>query len=270
MKETSIKKLINLKGRRAIVTGATGGFGTQISLTLAELGADLILLDRPGTNYNSLKESIEKCNENTEIDILDCDLEDESSRQPTIDSIKGLNKNINILINNAAFGGGEDLPGWTAPLQEQSLITWRRALEVNLSAIFHFSQKFANDLELDGSSSIINIASIYGFLGPDWSLYEETEMGNPAAYAASKGGLIQLTRWLATTLAPNIRVNSISPGGIDRNLPEKFVNRYEAKTPLLRMGTDEDIKGAIAFLSSDLSKYITGQNIIIDGGWSAW
>lgn len=95
-------------------------------------------------------------------------------------------------------------------------------------------------------------------------------MGNPAAYAASKGGLIQLTRWLATTLAPAVRVNSVSPGGIARGQPDEFVKRYEARTPLRRMATEEDFKGIIALLASDASSYITGQDIMLDGGWSAW
>ena len=95
-------------------------------------------------------------------------------------------------------------------------------------------------------------------------------MGNPAAYAASKGGLIQFTKWLATTLAPNIRVNSVSPGGVFRNQPDSFVRKYKEKTPLARMANNNDIKGVIAFLSSDLSQYITGQDIMLDGGWSIW
>ena len=119
-------------------------------------------------------------------------------------------------------------------------------------------------------ASIINIASIYGMYGPDWRLYEGTSMGNPAAYGASKGGLIQLTRWLATTIAPSVRVNAISPGGVFRNQPEAFVQRYEAKTPLGRMATEDDFIGIIAFLASDLSKYVTGQNHLVDGGWGIW
>jgi NAD(P)-dependent dehydrogenase (short-subunit alcohol dehydrogenase family) len=95
-------------------------------------------------------------------------------------------------------------------------------------------------------------------------------MGNPAAYAASKGGLIQLTRWLSTTIAPEVRVNAISPGGIWRNQPDIFVKRYEERTPLQRMGTEEDMVGAVVYLASDLSKYVTGQNLMVDGGWTAW
>ena len=95
-------------------------------------------------------------------------------------------------------------------------------------------------------------------------------MGNPAAYAASKGGVVQLSRWLSTTVAPDVRVNTVSPGGIRRNQPESFINKYEAKTPLGRMGTEEDFVGIIGYLASDLSSYVTGQNILVDGGWSVW
>ncbi len=113
-------------------------------------------------------------------------------------------------------------------------------------------------------------ASIYGMVGPDFSLYAGTSMGNPAAYAASKGGLLQLTRYLATALAPRVRVNAITPGGIVRGQPPAFIERYVAKTPLGRMATEEDFKGAIAYLASDLSRYVTGQNLVVDGGWTAW
>ncbi|MBN1551042.1 SDR family oxidoreductase, partial [bacterium] len=118
--------------------------------------------------------------------------------------------------------------------------------------------------------SIINIGSIYGIAGPDMQLYEGTSMGNPAAYAASKGGLVQLTRWLSTVLAPNIRANAITLGGVARRQPEPFCSRYIEKTPLRRMATEEDVKGAAVFLASDMSAYVTGQNIIVDGGFTVW
>ena len=95
-------------------------------------------------------------------------------------------------------------------------------------------------------------------------------MGNPAAYAASKGGLLQLTRWLATTLAPDVRVNAVSPGGIFRGQPQAFVERYTSRTPLGRMASEHDLRGAIAYLASDLSSYVTGQNLAVDGGWGVW
>ena len=107
-------------------------------------------------------------------------------------------------------------------------------------------------------------------VGPDMRLYENTPVGNPAAYAASKGGLLQLTRWLATVLAPDVRVNAITPGGVWRDQPTEFYERYVGSTPLRRMATEEDLKGAVAYLASDLSAYVTGHNLVVDGGWTAW
>ena len=187
-----------------------------------------------------------------------------------IDSIKASGKGINILINNAAFVGSSDLQGWSVPFEEQTIETWRRALEVNLTATFDLCQSLTPLLRQSKGASIINIASTYGLYGPDWSLYKNTDMSNPAAYGASKGGLIQFTRWLSTTIAPNIRVNSISPGGIFRKQPKVFVERYEAKTPLGRMASEDDFRGVVAYLSSDMSKYMTGQNLSVDGGWGTW
>jgi NAD(P)-dependent dehydrogenase (short-subunit alcohol dehydrogenase family) len=148
--------------------------------------------------------------------------------------------------------------------------TWRRALEVNLTAVFDLCQRLTPLLQKSKGANIINICSIYGQYGPDWRLYEGTTLGNPAAYGASKGGVIQLTRWLATTLAPAVRVNSISPGGISRGQAEEFVARYVSRTPMGRMATEDDFRGAVAYLASDLSSYMTGQNLAVDGGWGAW
>jgi NAD(P)-dependent dehydrogenase (short-subunit alcohol dehydrogenase family) len=177
---------------------------------------------------------------------------------------------LDILVNNAAFVGTSRLEGWTVPFLEQLPATWRSALDINLTAPFILTQSCVPLLRDSGHGSIINVGSIYGMVGPNLSLYRDTDMGNPAAYAASKGGLLQLTRWLATVLAPHIRVNALTPGGIARNQPPAFVERYETLTPLARMATEEDFKGAIAFLASDLSAYVTGQNLVVDGGWTAW
>jgi NAD(P)-dependent dehydrogenase (short-subunit alcohol dehydrogenase family) len=266
----TINELMNLQGRRALITGATGGLGKHMAATIVELGGSVILVDRPGSNYSSL---VSELKENSAVDIkyFDCDLENEDERKILISRIKDdYSLGLDILINNAAFGGTTELSGWVTKFEDQSVETWRRAIEVNLTAAFDLSKGFAEILRKNRHGSIINVSSIYGINGPDFSLYEGTEMGNPAAYAVSKGGLIQLTRWLATTIAPDIRVNSISPGGVWRNQPDEFVKRYEAKTPLGRMATEEDFKGIIAYLSSDLSAYVTGQNIVIDGGWTVW
>jgi NAD(P)-dependent dehydrogenase (short-subunit alcohol dehydrogenase family) len=262
-----IVDLMNLKGRRALITGAIGAIGQEIALTIAELGGDLILVDRPNSDYEPIKKSILD-NWCVDIECIDCDLEDENSRVNLIKEVIKSNVNLDILINNAAFVGESNLEGWAEDFDKQSVETWKRAVEVNLTAPFHLCQAFTPLLKKSKVGSIINIASIYGVNAPDYSLYKGTSMGNPAGYSASKGGLIQLTRWLATTVSPDIRVNSVSPGGVYRSQPGEFVERYEAKTPLGRMATEEDFKGVVAYLASDLSAYVTGQNIVVDGGWS--
>lgn len=264
----TIKQLMNLNGRRALITGATGGLGRVMAMALAELGADLILVDRPGSNFYDLLEGLVQWPIRA-ADIA-CDIEQEADRHQLMDRIKADGQGLSILVNNAAFVGSSGLTGWAVPFEQQSLETWRRALEVNLTATFDFCQGLAPVLGQSPGANIINIASIYGMLGPDWQLYEDTTMSNPAAYAASKGGLIQLTRWLSTTLAPKVRVNAISPGGIWRNQPQAFVQRYESRTPLARMANEEDFIGAVAYLATDQARYVTGQNLAVDGGWSAW
>jgi NAD(P)-dependent dehydrogenase (short-subunit alcohol dehydrogenase family) len=263
-----ITKLMNLSGRRALITGANGGMGRVMAHTLAEMGADLVLLDLVGTPLNYIADGL--TNEfKVNVAVRYCDLESQTEREILILKLREIG-GLDILINNAAFVGASDLQGWAVPFEQQSIKTWRRALEVNLTAAFHLCQGLMHLLQVSGRGSIINIGSIYGAYGPDWSLYEGTEMSNPAAYGASKGGLTQLTRWLATTVAPKVRVNAISPGGIARGQPSTFVGRYKARVPLGRMATENDFRGAVAFLASDMSAYVTGQNIAVDGGWGTW
>ena len=265
----TIKKLINLKGRRALITGATGCLGRVMAETLAELGSDLILVDKEGADFKSLSEKLIK-DWRVNVENRICDLEQQAQRTELIAYLKSGSQGLNILINNAAFVGTSELQGWSVPFEQQTVEAWRRAMEVNLTAVFDLSQGLTPMLKIAEGANIINIASIYGVYGPDWSLYSDTKMSNPAAYGASKGGLIQFTRWLSTTISPDIRVNAISPGGILRDQPKAFVQIYEAKTPLGRMAIEDDFRGAVAYLASDLSNYVTGQNLIVDGGWGVW
>lgn len=266
---STIKELINLKGRRAVITGATGSLGKVMADTLAELGANLVLVDQLKPDCEQLCEALKE-RWGIKVKYFVCDLELQNERTELIAWLKSSGEPLNILINNAAFVGTSDLKGWGVPFEEQTVETWRRALEVNLTSIFDLCQGLMPILKNTGDSSIINIGSIYGVHGPDWKLYAGTSMGNAAAYAASKGGLLQFTRWLSTTIAPNIRVNAISPGGVYRGQSEAFVKRYVEKTPFGRMATEDDFRGAIAYLASDLSKYVTGQNLMVDGGFGVW
>jgi len=264
-----INTLIDLKDRTALITGATGKIGLAICETLAELGSNLIMLDNNDCNFKSISNHLKK-KWKVKIETYKCDFEKSDQFDKTLEIIIKKHKKINVLVNNAAFVGTSNLKGWNTVFEKQNLESWRRAFEVNLTAVFSLTQKIVPLMKNAKGASIINIGSIYGNLGPDWTLYKNTNMGNPAAYASSKGGLIQLTKWLSTTLAPNIRANSISPGGIKRNQKLSFIKKYEKKVPLGRMGFEEDLKGIIAYFASDLSSYTTGQNINIDGGFSAW
>lgn len=266
---TRLNSLMSLKGRRALITGGAGHIAVAMAETLAELGASLILVDRDADRLASLANELEGT-WNTPVRCLVCDLESETDRNRIVEAVFADELGLDILVNNAAFVGTTSLEGWAVPFEEQSLDTWRRAFEVNLTAAFHLSKGLLPLLRRSGHGSIVNIGSIYGEHGPDWSLYEGTTMANPAAYGASKGGLFQFTRWLATTIAPRVRVNAISPGGVARGQPDSFVQKYASRTPLQRMAREDDFRGAIAYLSSDLSAFVTGQVLAVDGGWGVW
>jgi NAD(P)-dependent dehydrogenase (short-subunit alcohol dehydrogenase family) len=268
-RDRSIHQLMAMDGRVSLITGGAGHIGQAMAAALAELGSDLVLLDR---DAHALAEAATPliARHGVRVETRVCDLECETELAAVPAWIEQTLGRLDVLINNAAFVGSSELQGWSTPFEEQSLSTWRRALEVNLTAAFALTQGCKRLLEASGHGSVVNVGSIYGVHGPDLSLYAGTAMRNPAAYAASKGGLLQLTRWLATVLAPGIRVNALSPGGVARNQPQPFVERYVARTPLGRMGREEDFKGAITFLATDLSSWVTGQNIMVDGGWGVW
>ena len=265
-----IREQIDLKGRVAVITGGAGYLGRVMADTLAEAGADIAIVDINSERIDGVCGDLQQ-HWNVKTLALKVDLEQEEQvRAIPVAVVKALGR-LDILINNAAFVGTSNLSGWGVPFEEQKTPTWRRALEVNLTAVFELTQASVPYLRASGHGCIINTASIYGIVGPDPRLYTDLpKMFNPAAYASSKGGLVQFTKWCATVLAPDIRVNAITPGGIFRNQNPKFLERYEFRCPLKRMAHEDDFIGATIFLASDLSKYVTGQNIIVDGGFSVW
>ena len=262
-------ELGSLRGRYTPITGASGHLGQVIANNLAELDADPILVDKPGSEFTALTASI---TDRWAVKITNrcCDPEQPEQRAKLVAWLNTDWRKLNILVKNAAFAGTSDLKGWKVPFEDQSVAVRRRALEVNLTAIFDLCKGLTPLLKKAKGANIVNIAPIFGVYGPDWSLYEGAQMGNPAAYSVSKGGLIQLTRWLATTLALAIRVNAISPGGIWRNQLEAFIAKYSSRTPLNRMATEDDLRGAIACMASDMTQHVTGQTLAVDGGWGIW
>ena len=246
------KDFIKLKNKVCLVTGCNGHIGNKITNKLASLGVKII-----GTDLNYKK------NKNLKM-FLQANLENRDDINQIIRKINKKFKKIDILINNAGYVGTSEVNN-----KNYKKVFYNEKFEkLNLSNTIYFTNCLLKNLKRSSSASIINISSIYSFLGYDYKLYKDTIMRAPLAYGVSKAGLVQYTKILSNALAPQIRVNAISPGGIFRKQPKKFIKRYLDKTPLGRMGSEVDVANAVIFLSSNLSTYITGQNIIVDGGYS--
>lgn len=261
----TLRELMSLSGRRALLTGGAGHVGRACAEALLELGATVAILDRDAEACRARAAEL-----GSRALPLACDLADEAVTRAAVREAVRAMGGVDILIHAAAYVGANSIPGWAVRFEEQTAEAWDAALRVNLTAAFVLAQEAKAPLEASGRGAIIMISSIYGVVGPDMGLYSGTDMANPAGYGASKGGILQLTRHLAMLFAPRVRVNAISPGGIVRNQPDAFRKRYEEQTPLGRMATEEDLKGAVAYLASDLSGYVTGHNLLVDGGWTAW
>lgn len=267
----SLTELTNLAGRQGVVTGGGGHIGFAAAQALAELGARVALLDLDAAACKARADELNRMRNGCATPIA-IDLADEKATRTSIrNTIQALG-GLDILIHCAAYVGTTKAAGWAVPFEQQTVEAWDAGMRVNLTSAFVLAQEARRALAASGHGSIIFVSSIYGLVGSDAALYGGTQMNQDRvfAYSASKGGLLQLTRHLAALLAPAIRVNSVSPGGIERGQPELFRERYAARTPLKRMGREEDLKGAIAYLASDLSAYVTGQNLVVDGGWTTW
>lgn len=264
----SLNQLSRLDDRVALIVGGAGHIGRVAADGLAEMGATIVIADISLERSKEVASDLQS-RHGVQTLAIEVDLENEASVKELPKTVIKKFGRIDNLIHLAAIVDPE-LGGWTCKFEDQTSDQWRRGLEINLTSAFLLAQGCIDPLRKSGHGSILLFGSTYGIVGPDWSIYEGTEMGNAAGYAASKGGIIQLTRWLATTLAPLVRVNSLSPGGVYRNHLDSFHNAYSNHTPLKRMATEDDYKGAVAFLASDLSSYVTGHNLVVDGGWTIW
>ena len=265
-----IPDLFDLTFRKALVTGGAGHLGRAIAEALVELGARVVVTDRCTTDGEGrARELCAWAGREDAARFLPCDLADEAATRKLVAEAAAELGGLDLMIHNAAYTGASSIPGWAEPFPDQTVQAFEAACRVNTTSAFVLAQEAAPLLGVCGSGALIFIASIYGFLAPQWDLYEGTGMANPLGYNVSKAGLVQMGRYLATALAP-VRVNCISPGGIARGQPEAFRERYAARTPLARLACEEDFKGAVAFLASEASAYVTGQNLIVDGGWGVW
>lgn len=242
-----------LQHKIVIVTGGSGLIGKELVANINKKGGIAINAD---VNVET----------NLEAGTIQMDITDDKSIQNGIDLIVSKFGRIDGLVNNA-YPRTKD---WGTKFEDIDPESWRKNVDLQMNSYFVCCQKVLKVMKSQKSGAIVNIASIYGVVGNDFTLYEEYGGTSPAAYSAIKGGIINFTRYLASYYGHlAIRVNCVSPGGIFDHQHKSFVTKYEAKVPMKRLGQPDDIAPAVSFLLSDEAKYITGQNLIVDGGWTA-
>lgn len=258
----SVLDLFSLQGKVAVVTGGGVKFGRQCGLALAQAGAKTYVSSRDPENLKRIEESYRQ--DGCRVRALQLDLEDEQSIRTFHETILSENEGrIDVLVNNA---GGRLMAGWN------DADNFSRSMNIYATGLYLITRAFGNAMAANRRGSIINIGSIHGMIGPDASLYEGLGMeGFAPDYYFVKGGIVNFTRFVASYYGPsNVRCNCISPGGLGtEDLSDEFVARYAQRTFLGRMASDQEIGGAIVFLASDASSYVTGANIPLDGGYTA-
>jgi NAD(P)-dependent dehydrogenase (short-subunit alcohol dehydrogenase family) len=274
-KNTSFRAQFELNNKVAVVTGGAGILGKKFCAGLAEFGAKVAVVDIDESSAITYADELQEVY-GVECVGISCDVSNPDFVKNMANEVENTLGLIDILHNNAATRG-PDLKKFLAPLEEYSLETWNEIMSVNLDGMFLVAQEIGSKMAERGCGSIIQTASIYGStMGPDQSIYEGSEymgmhINTPPAYPASKGGVLALSNYLATYWAKaGVRVNTLSPGGVESGQNNIFCANYSKRIPMGRMANADEIVGALIFLASDASSYITGQNIFVDGGLSAW
>lgn len=265
--------LFSLKNKVAIVTGAIGLIGKEHCKALSEAGANVIVTDIDEQKCIEFAKTLQ-----TESLGIDMDVTNPESIKFVRDKVLEKFGHIDVLVNNAAINDMFENPkaaSEQSKFENYPLELWQKSVNVNLTGVFLCSQILGYEMAKQKSGSIINIASTYGITAPDQSLYIK-ENGTqsfykPPAYSATKGAIIMFTRYLAAYWGKDgVRVNTLTPGGVENFQDEFFMKSYSKRTMLGRMAKPTDYKGALIFLASNASSYMTGANLIVDGGWTAW
>ena len=269
-KTDQLERLFSLKGRVAIVTGAAGQLGGEYVRCLLGAGAKVGAFDINFDNPKSILDSIDS----PELLKVRVDITDRASIEKGLKEVTERLGSPSILVNNAAIDAPPNSTEVdTGPFETYPESSWDRMMEVNLKGMMLCCQVIGGHMAQKGGGSIINIASIYGILSPDQRIYEykDKPFFKPVSYCVSKSGVLNLTRYLATYWAKkNVRVNTLTLGGVFNNQDETFLKNYSSKVPLGRMARADEYNGAILFLASDASSYMTGANLVVDGGYSCW
>ena len=256
----------SISGRVAVVTGATGFLGREHCDSLAEIGATVVAVDLDAAKLDESAEQIRK-RWGTSVLTRTVDITNRSAVSALAAELLASLGRIDVLVNNAQL----QLPTSWVEFEDLPVEDWRRILDVNLTGTFLCSQAVGRAMRVARQGSIINFGSIYGMIGPDFRVYEGTPFTTAAVYSASKAGVYGLTRYLATYYGPhNVRANAVTPGGIFNGHTDPFLSAYNERVPMRRMGTASELRGVMQFLASDASTYVTGQNIPVDGGRTAW
>ena len=280
-----ILKKFSLKDKTAVITGGTGLLGSVYTHSLLSLGASVIVIDKKIDKTKFIKNLVKEYNLTKEIinkiKFVKCDITNKKQIDKSFKKIRSNLKNLKVLINNASLVkqvGNDDLRDTYKPFLQMKQKDWEDFFSVDLTGTLLVTQKCIPFLRKNGGGSIINISSTYGILSPDQRIYESLSPKNskqkiekPIGYSISKSGVLNMTRFLATKFAEDkIRVNTLTLGGVYANNPKSFVKSYSDKTPLRRMADKNEYAGPIIFLATDASSYMTGSNLVVDGGWSTW
>ena len=262
------QKIFDLNGKVIIITGSSGMLGTQYAYALSECGANVVLADIDISKSKIIEKQIKKKFPTNPMSIK-LDLTNKESILSMISTVIKKYSKIDVLINNAAYQGNSKIR--SSGFENLELETWNQAIDVNLTGVFLCCQSVGKQMIKQKSGNIINIASTYGLVGPDQRIYGKSGQNSAIFYAATKSAILNLTRYLATYWeGKGIRVNTFSPGGVENNQDPNFIKKYSKKTPLGRMAKKDEYVGPMIFLASDASSYMTGSNLIVDGGWTAW
>lgn len=265
-------EMFNLTGKTAIVTGALGLIGQKHCEALANAGANVVVADVNGAKAIEFAAQLGGQHLGLGFDVTN-----KSQLENALATIIDRYKTIDILVNNAAINDMFENPALAKDLsafENYPVEVFQRSLDVNITGVFLCSQVFGGAMAKQRSGSIINVASTYGMVGPDQNIYKnqqgEQTFYKSAAYPVTKGAVINFTRFLAAYWgSKGVRVNTLSPGGVENGQDAFFIQNYSAKTLLGRMAAANDYQGALVFLASDASAYMTGANLVVDGGWTA-